>query len=255
MMLKLTEHCTMGCTHCLNSATPNGHHMTEQVLLDSLAFLEKNIASRVLVVSGGEPTEHKDFEQMMKLIIDYVNTRKFFVVVIVTTNGEAIIREPGKFRQYVRDSKFALEFQISTDSRYYPRSIPDSHPIYNEKGFNFIANRVADIYPLGRALDNDLPWDPSIIRSCKCFNVRALAKQITDATLMSIEAMLAAKGYLCTPHVGVNGEIRLGESDFCPVCASIYDDPKEIIEKIKKFKCNKCEHIDKNLAPIYRQFL
>lgn len=255
MMLKITEHCTMGCTHCLNSATPNERHMKEQTLMDSLAFIEKNTASRVLVVSGGEPTEHNCFDTMMKLIIDYGNTHECFIMVIVTTNGEAIIRESEKFKQYVKYSKFALEFQISTDARHYSRHIPDSHPVYNEKGFTFKPNCVTTIYPLGRALDNNLPWDPSIVKSCKCFNVRALAKQIPDATLRSIEVMLAAKGYLCTPHIGVNGEIKLGESDFCSVCASIYDDPKEIIRKIQIFKCNKCEHIDKNLAPAYRQFL
>ncbi len=59
----------------------------------------------------------------------------------------------------------------------------------------------------------------------------------------------------CTPHISIDGSIKLGESDLCPACASIYDEPKEIIRKIQAFKYNKYEHIDKNLPSLYRQFL
>lgn len=255
MMLKITERCTMGCSHCLNRAIPDGDDMTEDVLLDSLDFIRKNTVSKTIIISGGEPTEHRNFDNMMHLIIDYANKHRCFLVCTMTTNGEAIIQEPEKFKQYVKAANFGLYFQISTDSRYYPRSIPNTHSIYNEKTFEFVPNCVTTMYPIGRALDNNLPWNPNVIKSCKCFNVRALSKQLSNVTLADIDGMLAARGYFCTPHISVDGSIKLGESDLCPVCASIYDAPKEIIRKIQAFKCSKCEHIDKNLPSLYRQFL
>lgn len=42
MLLKITEKCSMGCTHCMNNATPDGQHMSEKVFDDSLDFLIKN---------------------------------------------------------------------------------------------------------------------------------------------------------------------------------------------------------------------
>lgn len=254
-MLKITERCTMGCSHCLNNATSDGSDMTENVLLDSLDFIKKNTVSKTLVISGGEPTEHRNFDSMMQLIIDYANKHKCFLTCVIATNGEAIIREPEKFKQFVSSANFILYFQISTDARYYPRSIPKEHPIYKEEAFQFVPDCVLAMYPLGRALDNNLPWNSGVVKSCKCFNVRALSKQLDNAILADIDGMLASRGYFCTPHISVNGEIKLGESDLCPACASIYDEPKEIIRKIQAFKCSKCEHIDKNLPSLYRQFL
>lgn len=34
MLLKITEACSMGCSHCVNDAKPDGEHMTLKVLED-----------------------------------------------------------------------------------------------------------------------------------------------------------------------------------------------------------------------------
>ena len=74
-------------------------------------------------------------------------------------------------------------------------------------------------------------------------------------TLSKIEMALMTSQKYCTPHISVHGEIKLGESDLCPPCATIYDTDKEIIEKIQKFKCSKCDHVNKNLDPKFKKFL
>ena len=84
--------------------------------------------------------------------------------------------------------------------------------------------------------------------------MRALSKQGKDS-LSEIESVLGSRGKICTPHIGIDGAIKLGESDLCPPCASIYDDSNTIIEKIRNFKCSGCNHINDNLPEEYKKFL
>ena len=109
------------------------------------------------------------------------------------------------------------------------------------------------MYPQGRALDNNLPWDS---RCSKCFNVRSISHQIPESsTLKDIEHHLLTYAKFCTPHIKINGDIGLGESDLCPSCASIYDDMETIMEKIRNFKCHKCDHVNEKLPNLYKKLL
>lgn len=255
MMLKITQRCTMGCTHCLNNAMPNGIDMTDETLLDALYFLKANdLGEFHLVISGGEPTEHRNFDYMMNIILNYIKLTKYFKYIVITTNGENIQNNPEQYLNYVKEFKEAgceLVFQVSADVRYYPRRIQTHKRIFREEGFVLCDNCIQSIYPQGRALENNIPSNRI---SSHCFNVRALSKQGMD-TLSKIEMALMTSQKYCTPHISVHGEIKLGESDLCPSCATIYDSDEEIIEKIQKFKCSKCDHINKNLDPKFKKFL
>lgn len=255
MMLKITERCTMGCIHCLNDAKADGKDMDKKTFIDSLNFLKDNNIGRNLILSGGEPTEHRNFDLIMEALIDWCDKNQGYISILtITTNGESICKDYKPFVFY-RDtlSKFGttLIYQISADTRYYPRRIETHKRIFREPGFVLCDNCVDYIYPIGRALDNGIPY---FRLSSQCFNVRALSKQGFD-TLESIEMVLLSRGKTCTPHIGIDGSIKLGESDLCTKCASIYDDPKQIIEKIQKFKCTKCDHINNNLPEKYKKFL
>lgn len=252
MLLKITERCTMGCRHCMNSATPDGKDMELSMLRDVLCFLRENDLGRNLIISGGEPTEHKDFDLFMKEIILF----GWFKVVTVTTNGEVIPKDPERFKGYVRAAKEAgirLLFQVSADTRYYPRRIPVHKRIFREEGFVLCDPCIEQIYPQGRALENNIPWQS---KCSKCFNVRAISHQLPRAaTLSDIERILMERMKFCTPHIGVDGSIKLGESDLCPVCASIYDDMETIMEKIRSFKCHSCDHVNAQLPDLYKRLL
>ena len=243
----------MGCRHCMNNAKPDGRDMELSVLRDTLCFLRDNGLGQVnLVVSGGEPTEHRDFDAVMREIIGF----GWFKIVTVTTNGEAVQRDPERFKGYVRAAKeagLALLFQVSADTRYYPRRIETHKRIFREEGFVLCDNCVEQIYPQGRARDNEIPWEA---KASKCFNVRAIAHQLGDGAVLSdIENVLRGRMKFCTPQIGVDGSIKLGESDLCPVCASIYDDMVVIMEKIRKFKCGGCDFINERLPELYRRLL
>lgn len=253
MLLKITERCTMGCRHCMNDAKPDGRDMSIEVLRDVLCFLREHDLGRVnLVVSGGEPTEHKEFDMFMREIILF----GWFKIVTVTTNGEEILKDPERFKGYVRSAKeagFHLLFQVSADTRYYPRRIPVHKRIFREEGFVLCDNCVEKIYPQGRALENNIPWES---KASKCFNVRAISHQLKrEATLGDIERILMERMKFCTPQIGVDGSIKLGESDLCPVCASIYDDMETIMEKIRGFKCHGCDHVNAQLSDLYKSLL
>ena len=255
MMLEITERCTMGCSHCMNDAKPCGKDMDDKVLEDSLEFIRDNRLGTHLIVTGGEPTEHSDFDKVIKRIIDFSGEFSSSMFISVTTNGETIQKDPDRFKGYVKRAKdlgIVLMFQVSADVRYYPRRIETHKRIFREDGFVLCDNCVEQIYPQGRALDNNIPWKA---KASKCFNVRALSKQLHNPTLEDIINTLAARLKFCTPHIGIKGDIKLGESDLCPSCASIYDDMSLIIHKIQNFKCNKCEHINSRLSDMYKSFL
>lgn len=257
MMLKITERCTMGCRHCMNDAKPDGRDMELPVLRDALRFLNAHGLGRGhLIISGGEPTEHEEFDLFMKEIIGFGEEHHCFTIVTVTTNGEAIPKDSERFEGYVRSAKeagFNLLFQVSADIRYYPRRIPTHKRIFRENGFVLCDPCIEQIYPQGRALENELPWKS---KCSKCFNVRAIAHQLgREATLGDIERTLMGAMKFCTPHIGVDGSIKLGESDLCPVCASIYDDMDTIMEKIRCFKCHACDHVNAQLSDLYKRLL
>ena len=257
MMIKFTERCTMGCTHCLNNATPDGKDMELSVLKDTLNFLKENKLGRFhLIITGGEPTEHRDFDVMMNEMFTFNKETKHFAVVTVTTNGEIVQNDPERFKGYIKkayESGFRLMFQVSADKRYYPRRIETHKRIFREEGFLLCDNCIEHMYPQGRALENHYSWES---KCSKCFNVRAISHQISDtSTLYDIESVLTSRGKFCTPHIGIDGTIKLDESDLCTPCASIYDDMITIMEKIRNFQCHKCDHINKNLPDIYKALL
>lgn len=255
MMLKITERCTMGCSHCMNDAQPDGKDMSIETLDKSLNFLKANDIGRILIITGGEPTEHRSFDAMMMHILGWEKENNYFSMITVTTNGEDIQNNPTTYEDYITMFSFLevkLIFQVSADVRYYPRRIETHKRIFRNNGIQLVDNCIQQLYPQGRALTNNLKCTA---KASKCFNVRALSKQISNCTLSDIETQLALKLKFCTPHIAIDGSIKLGESDLCPICAHIDDNPKDIITKIQNFKCHQCDHINDKLDSKYKQFL
>ena len=78
-----------------------------------------------------------------------------------------------------------------------------------------------------------------------------MAHQMSVKSFPLLLSMLAVKDRFCTPHIDINGNIKLGESDLCPVCSNIFKPHNEIFNDILKFDCNKCDFINKNLPSEY----
>lgn len=60
MILMITNKCRMNCSHCMNFSSNDGQHMKVDVIGKSLEFI-KEIKPNMLIISGGEPTEHPLF--------------------------------------------------------------------------------------------------------------------------------------------------------------------------------------------------
>lgn len=246
----------MGCPHCMDDAKPDGKDMTLKTLEDSMNFIIKNNIYHSIIVTGGEPTEHPLFPMFMGYIIAALAKLNKKCMVTVTTNGFWILeneenREVCK-RMVNNGTDVNVQFQVSADSRYYPQRLDVTKRIWREKGFVLCDNCITSIYPQGRAKTNNIPWSA---KASKCFNIRALTKQLPNPTIESVVWSMALRQKFCTPAIKINGDIVLGESTLCPTCATIYDEPNEIIQKIKDFKCNGCSFINEKLDMKYKQFV
>lgn len=254
MLLKITEACSMGCTHCMNNAKPDGTHMTLETLDAALDFIIKNNAYHSIIVTGGEPTEHPAFSFFIGYIISRLNKIQHKKILTITTNGFWILDNIDTAKEIVAAGNEFTEvtFQVSTDTRYYPKRLDVTKRIWREKGFVLCDNCVESMYPQGRAKENNFPYE---VKASKCFNVRAVTKQLPNPSIENIVMTLARAMKFCTPSIRVDGGISLGESDLCPRCASIYDSEKDIVQRIKAFKCDGCYPLNESLDMKYKQFV
>ena len=277
MLIKITEKCSMGCSHCFDNATPVGDDMSMKTFVDILDFLVTHNIGKFLVISGAEPTEHPQFEEFMYTLFDYATRYpENFYGAIVTTNGVEILKNQEKYKKIALDGIKAFTcnrpnlpkpidqftnfaFQVSADVRFYPKRIDITKRVFREPGFALFDDRVIKVVNMGRARTNHLGKE---FAAPQCINCRLIANQVyikqhpgNNLTLSEIEMNLLQAAKSCVPSISVKGDIKLGESMLCKPCASIYDEEKEIIEKMVKFTCDGCkEEIDK-LDPITKLLL
>lgn len=243
MMIKITEKCSMGCTHCMNNAMPNGNHMELETFKKAIEF-QKKYGGSFCIITGGEPTEHPQFVSFIVYALE--NLKLCFIT--VTTNGTWMQYNADEVKSLHNLYGTRLLFQVTNDKRFYPTQINLSLPVFQYDNV-LTCNQIAYIYPQGRALDNNLEWES---KASKCFNIRSITHKIGYKGLGNIIAMLAVKGKFCTPHISIDGYIKLGESDLCPNCSHIDKTEEEIINNILSFKCSKCNHINNKLPKEYR---
>lgn len=246
MLIKITDKCNMGCSHCLSDCTPNLHDMKLKTFIDAMKFHDKYCLTRPILISGGEPTESSIFLD----VIEYLTDNKTVAPVTITTNGLWLTQNEWLVQE-VETYFPPCTFQIVVDDRYYPTHVDESSPIFKHKNV-MLCRDVMQIYPQGRALTNNLPFRA---KASKCFNVRAITKQIPNVTLSALFNTLNVNAKFCTPHIDIDGNIKLGESRLCPVCSSIYKSEEEIIEDIINFKCHQCDFINDKLPDLYKRFV
>lgn len=115
----------MGCTHCINDAKPVERHMTENTLTNVLNFIKVEKIYHHLIISGGEPTEHPDFVNMITKIIDFSKSFDEPTEIVITTNGFWILDNIDTAKQIInmKNDNTDVLFQVSTDIRYYPKKL------------------------------------------------------------------------------------------------------------------------------------
>lgn len=153
MIINITQHCTLYCPHCMQNAGPErSEMMSRDTFIQALRFA-KNIGSKVVMLSGGEPTSHPEFFDFLELLIN-----SDFISVSVLSNG-TFIRDhtfTEKFAQMV-SKRQGFFLQISSFKGLYANYDKLHKP--NLKALRLFGDKVAlcdkdsdiQMKPLGRA--------------------------------------------------------------------------------------------------------
>lgn len=224
MVLSITNNCNMGCTHCMGDYKPCEDFMSMEVLKDVIDFI-KRMDIHFILVSGGEPTSHPKFIEIMKYIKKHLDTDTHCIM--IASNGAFLDDE--KLVKEIID--LDLEVQITNDSRYYPK--PIKH--IEHKNFRYV-DYVASLYPQGRASNQK----PILSRVTKCFNPKLVSYQTDEESFSKIISVFERRFKFCFPFIDFKGDVRIGESRLCEPIGTIYDSDKLLYKAIQYHKCNKC---------------
>jgi len=226
MLVRITDCCRMGCTHCMVEAHPDGEHMAMENFAKSID-LAKRIDLPVLMISGGEPLEHPEFFEFAKL------AKKNIKLVLLLTNG--MFAEDEELTKRVLD--LDLMIQITNDQRFYPKRVPKIiHPSVSYE------THIRMITPLGRASEM-----LSTKQAPMCYNLRSVvrAKKNLQAGIL----LLRSLEKFCSPSINTDGSIVAGESSLCHKIGTVDSSDQELAEALMHMQCNRCGLEDKLSQP------
>lgn len=244
MIINITQKCTLRCEHCMQNAGPERTEMMpKETFLQALEFA-KQIGSRVVSISGGEPTVHPLFFEFLDMALD----RNFFAVSVLS-NGT-----------FLRDRAFTETFikQVEHKNNFYLQitSIKGLYSNYDEvhkpglKALRLLGKQVAicddfneiKMQPLGRACTGKWYEEAKKANAFpSCANSCLLLAQTMDWGIRIGELMEMHQRF-CLPIVSWNGSIRLGESEQCKVIANISEPIETINKKLREFRpCGGCD--------------
>lgn len=252
MLIQITNHCTLNCPHCMQKSTENGHHMTEEVFRKAIEF---GIWSGAWTynVSGGEPTEHPEFERFINMLSDALD-EVYLVdcanpVFTVESNGEWVrdIQKTNVVKRILKKKNIA-GFQISSFKGLYKNY--DFIQKYKSKikalssKICVVDTGIISMQDLGRAATTDNQKIKKAIADNQhhvaCLNGCLISKQIYDMTWMS--HVLFQNAQHCKPFVDWKGNVHWSESICCPSYGNVLtDDFDTIWQNLRNaVPCGKC---------------
>lgn len=253
MLVKITQHCMRGCSHCLEGSTPAGTHMTEETFLQALDFTGRVEllawmagCPRTLLLSGGECTDHPDFLRFLQITFD----RGF--IPFVLTHG-MWLSDPEKRAAILRPEWKDLFVQVTYDPRFYP---PPGPPHVEDPRITYIP-ALSNLLPLGRAGRRPdlhqlgVPWK----KAPSSFNLRSATRHlgsIEKAILMLRQRTMTGQSGHCIPTVNNTGEVMAGESQNCFVIGTVRSTNAELTQALVDMKCDRCG-LTKNLTHEQKQ--
>jgi hypothetical protein len=224
----------------MEAAVPNGSHMSMEMFVKALDFIDRNKFMFVML-SGGEPTDHPQFCEFVKTAKAKLGSEPLRVLVL--SNGLFWANERRR-EEYLA---LNVNFQIINDPEYYPIRVDRiDHPrvLYDDK-------IMAPITPLGRAIT--LSRKPKASRmSPLCFNLRSATRQLKD--FQKAVLLLRQAGKMCTPSIKEDGAIVAGESCFCHYLGHVESSNVELTNRVMDMKCNVCGLVD-NLTPEFKKII
>jgi hypothetical protein len=237
MLIKVTNRCGFGCSHCMESSTPKGLHMTKETLLKALEFTKRveveawrlGCPPRILL-SGGECTEHPDIADF----IETVMSQGFETILI--TNG-AWLADVELRKSLLRKEWSRLFIQVTNDRRFYPRDIER----YSDPRIVYIES-LTNMVPLGRFAGKSSSEVPTK-KAPTSFNLRSLTRTYGDVRLaLAVLRSRAASGMSgnCIPTISDDGAVMAGETRNCFAVGTVDSTPEEITKGLINMQCNRC---------------
>lgn len=235
MLIRITNSCRMGCSHCMIESTPTGSHMPIEVYEKAISF-NVNYDPSLIFISGGEPTDHPQFLEYLSIAKSYLEKRKVLYV-LVASNGMFLEDE-----SYTKEIiKIGVPFQITNDPRFYPKRINKvEHPLFAYE------DTLRLVTPLGRAITNKIE---TARQTPLCFNLRSLCKRYQNfsQTVTHLRSLFK----MCSPSINIDGSLVAGEASGCYKIGTIESSSEEITNNLNNMKCSKCL-LHKNLTGIYK---
>lgn len=243
MLIKVTSHCAMGCSHCLEDSTPSGEHMSMELFERALKFTERAecqvIQAKIpvmMMLSGGECTDHPHIVEMVEMV-----AKRGWVVTLLThglwlDNVELrnkLLRDDAWWRE-------SIFIQVTNDDRYYPRKPPK----FEHRKVIYV-DRLLVLSNLGRAASTKFdPKGLSQRAAPSSFNFRSITRSTRSfaSTIMTlrVRGMMGKSGF-CTPAVSHDGTVVAGESRFCYPIGTVDSTNDELTQAILAMgECNRC---------------
>lgn len=239
----------MGCPHCMSACTKQGEDFDKDNIMEFVNFF-KVMGFRVLNISGGEPTEHPEFVEIVESLIEKCQP----MMVTIISNGSFVedeMKTLGLINLVKRHNSIKRKFIIQITSikgLYKNHEFITSNQKTIEKQFPadsifFETDEIRQMRPLGRALRNPEAMD-AVRKTHKgftaCTNSYLVAQQ---SPKMKDFAHNCEKAFrFCMPLVGPNLDVHMSESMLCPSVGNLMEHtPVEIFKRMKAFvPCGKC---------------
>lgn len=247
MLIKVTNYCSMGCSHCMESSTKLGAHMPVALFEEALDFtvrLERlarhETGYRAVLLSGGECTEHPEFLKLLDMTVE-----AGFVPMLIT-NGSWLGTPLEK--EILRPDRKDIFIQVTNDTRFYPKRIQK----VDDPRISYIDSLSLTVQ-LGRfrGKTSDLPSR----QAPSSFNFRSMTRTFRSAekAISTLRGLaLTGKSGHCSPSVSSDGSFVAGETQECFKVGTVKSTNQDITEAVLAMKeCNRCS-VEALLGPKYR---
>jgi len=247
MLVKVTNTCGRGCSHCMEGSLPGtGLHMTRETFIQMLKFVweiealaREACGYNLLLFSGGECTEHPDIVKMISLA-GQVGFQPFLI-----TNG-LWLADPVK-KAEILDQFPRLMVQVTYDPRFYPEPAP---PKIDDPRI-FYENKIRGMMPLGRFKNKKHDEVPTL-RAPGSFNFRSTSRNFQDVrmgiAMLRTRAVAGMGNGHCSPSISYDGSFVAGETNYCWKLGTVQHSIAEINAAMREMRsCNRCG-LEKNLT-------
>lgn len=240
MLIKITNKCSLGCTHCMEDSTVQGGHMTEDTFRKALDFtaraerLARNHGCPTMVLlTGGECTEHPDILRFLELV------EETGLCLTLLTNGHWL-KDPALREAILRPGRH-LFIQLTYDPRFYPTPPPE----WDDPRIHRVPT-LTQLLPLGRAgrKKNLTKLGVPAQKVPGSFNFRSAVRGTRSfeeaVAILRVRAMAGKSGH-CTPSITHEGDVLAGESRQCWKVGTVDSTFEELTKNtLAMGSCNRC---------------